>query len=151
MNLAEVLADCSAAAVRAAHRANNEAIIRVRGGSMLPLLPDGTLLRLRPVDDDTLRAGEIVAVEDGPRLIVHRVVAIDASTVYTHGDRTSAPDAPFPRGAVVGVATHFRGPFGIWLPAAHGERIGSIARRLGRGMRKLAGLRKTIRTWRLTA
>ncbi len=145
MSRGEALADCSTAAIHAAHAAAGDTVVRVRGGSMRPLLPDGAVVRLRPLADGEPRVGDIVAALDGPRLIVHRVVAIEASCVVTHGDRTSAPDPPLPRSAVVGVATRIRGPLGLWLPAPHGARIGSIVRSIERGMRMLAGLRKAGR------
>ncbi len=86
--------------------------VRVRGGSMAPLLADGDRVELAPVRVPL--PGDLVAFEagdgDGGRLVVHRVIgyrwghrgASGGLACVTQGDASPAPDPPVPRRRLVG-------------------------------------------------
>ena len=64
--------------------------IRARGGSMRPLVPDGSVVELAPVTEP-LRVGDIVAARVNGRFVIHRVVSLGAM-VTLRGDATLAND-----------------------------------------------------------
>jgi hypothetical protein len=79
--------------------------IRVRGGSMAPTIPSGTLVRLRPLPARPLRPGDIVLADVGAgRCVVHRVVGVGEHEVRLHGDSTLDPDPPVRATAVLALA-----------------------------------------------
>lgn len=68
-------------------------------GSMLPALPVGTVVVVRPTPVERIAVGDVVtflARDPGSadaRIVTHRVIAIDAGPVlHTRGDANNAPD-----------------------------------------------------------
>ena len=118
-----------AAVLTAALARRGEAVFRVRGGSMWPLVPDGSLVRVRRGGGvSTLSPGQLVvrATLDG-NVQVHRVVAGARGALHTRGDALDADDGPLTDGALVGVVVAFAPPALPWLPLD-----GALARALGR-------------------
>lgn len=68
-----------------------------RSGSMAPAIPTGALGISVPAEAATLRAGDVISVENAGLRITHRVVQADVSgdraTVTLKGDANSIPDA----------------------------------------------------------
>ncbi len=77
--------------------------IPVTGDSMSPCIRGSDVVTLEPVDGEEVRLGDVVAFTrpDG-RLVIHRVVALDAKRLRTRGDATSAADAWIPQQSVIG-------------------------------------------------
>lgn len=79
--------------------------VRVRGGSMAPLLRDGDRVEIAPARWPL--PGDLVAFEaaDG-RLVVHRLLGYrwtaGGLACVTQGDAGPAPDSPVPRGRLLG-------------------------------------------------
>lgn len=68
-----------------------------KGGSMRPMVREGDLLEIQPVDPSSVHRGEIVLclLEDG-RVVIHRVVRIDHRAAglrfLVQGDQALEPD-----------------------------------------------------------
>jgi hypothetical protein len=81
--------------------------VRAPGGSMLPTIPRGALVRIRGVPDRGVEQGNVVlALTADGEPVLHRVIAIDGEVLVTRGDAALADDPPTPRSRVIGVATH---------------------------------------------
>ncbi len=81
--------------------------LRARGGSMSPLVRDGDLILVRPIDADVVRVGDVVIVRDEPdRLVVHRVVRRHSGpggpAFTVQGDQVVRPDGVFPAAQLYG-------------------------------------------------
>jgi hypothetical protein len=93
------------------------ATLRVRGHSMRPLLRDGARVELRPVRPGEDLTGHVVAIDTGPRVIVHRVDRVrdtgpgagPGSWIETRGLAVAAADPPWRAADVIGVVR------GRWL------------------------------------
>jgi signal peptidase I len=99
--------------------------VRAPGGSMLPTIPRGSLVRIDPVPSDGIEKGDVVlslTAEGEP--VIHRVVASAEGTLTTRGDAAIHTDPPVPFSRVIGIATAVRD--------ATGER--PITRRARRSM-----------------
>ena len=72
------------------------------GASMRPLIPPGGFVRVEPARAADVRAGDVVVVDAGGRLICHRLVYIAAGRAVTRGDDVVACDPPLPADAIVG-------------------------------------------------
>jgi hypothetical protein len=100
--------------------------IRARGHSMRPLIPDGSLVELRPLRGDPC-GGEVVAAFRGATLLIHRVVRVAPEGVTLAGDGARAADPMLPPDAVFGVAVR------ATLPGGWQVRLDNLASRcLGR-------------------
>jgi hypothetical protein len=99
--------------------------VRAPGGSMLPTIPRGSLVRIDPVPSEGIEKGDVVLslTADGEP-VIHRVVAISDAALTTRGDAAIHTDPPVPFGRVIGLATAVRD--------AAGER--RITRRARRSM-----------------
>lgn len=84
-------------------RRTGEATLRMCGKSMAPLLPAGVTAKLRPLRPGEKLQGAIVAVDCGPKVVVHRVVQVRGTTVVTQGLSAQDPDAPTSLSAIIGV------------------------------------------------
>ena len=81
--------------------------VRAPGGSMLPAIPRGALVRIRGVPDRGIERGDVVlALTAQGEPVLHRVIAIDGEVLTTRGDAALVDDPPTPRSRVIGVATH---------------------------------------------
>jgi hypothetical protein len=72
------------------------------GTSMQPLIPPGGVVRVEPARAADVRPGDIVLVDDGERLVCHRLLYIAAGRVVTRGDAAPACDLPLPAAAILG-------------------------------------------------
>lgn len=95
-------------------------------GSMRPHLPPGTLVVVKPVPVEEIRAGDVITyqLESGqPTVVTHRVVAqgvrADGEVVLqTQGDANNAPDAEWVRPVQV------RGR--LWYAVPHLGRVNTL-------------------------
>jgi signal peptidase len=88
-------------------RAGKSIRFRARGTSMHPLVRDGDVLLVRPVDARAVRVGDIVLCDSEPgRVVVHRVVrrlgALAGHSFVLQGDRAARPDGLVPEALVYG-------------------------------------------------
>lgn len=81
---------------------DGSAWVRESTDSMTPLVRAGDRLRLAPIDRAHVHPGAVVAYRRGAHLIVHRVLACDATGVVTKGDALPSRDEPVPWQAVIG-------------------------------------------------
>lgn len=84
------------------------------GSSMRPLFAPGDVLRVRPAAASELRAGDVVIVDLGGRLLCHRLVYIADDRVVTRGDAAPDCDPPQPAAAVVGRVDVPPSPRALW-------------------------------------
>lgn len=70
---------------------------------MAPVLPAGATAKLRPLEPGERLLGAIVAVDCGPKVVVHRVVEVRGTTIVTQGLSARDPDAPTRRSSIIGV------------------------------------------------
>ena len=88
--------------VRAAVDVGGELWLRASGVSMWPTIQDDEqVLLARP---GTVRPGDIVLVQGGERVVLHRVARIHAGRVITWGDACLAPDPEVPADRVIALA-----------------------------------------------
>lgn len=102
--------------------------LTVRGRSMSPLIPDGRWVEARALCRGEPRVGDLVLVELGPLLALHRVVERSQGWVRTRGDRAALPDQPVRQEAVLGVVSRVEGLRGLSFPAPRGPWLGRLAR-----------------------
>lgn len=106
--------------------------LKISGSTMRPMLDDGDIVVIEPIDPATVRAQDIVliATSSGTALI-HRVVAIQdiegALHALTRGDGSCQHDTPVPLNKVLGrvVAMQRKGK-GKMIPVYH--RCGWLSR-----------------------
>ena len=121
--------------LRFALRHGAAARVRARGVSMRPFFPDGCVVHVVP-RRGPLRVGDVVLTDAAPRLVLHRVVALETAPdgtglVHTHGDGRRRPDLPVPETAVLGrvIAVEVAGvPVG--LEGALGAAVAWLATRV---------------------
>jgi hypothetical protein len=79
--------------------------VRIHGTSMIPSIPRDAAVLLAPIEEEGVLVGDVLLAElpDG-RSVLHRVVAVTATTVVLKGDNLPAVDAPLPLDRVVAVA-----------------------------------------------
>jgi hypothetical protein len=86
-------------------RRGNALRLRARGGSMLPFLRDGDLLRVEPAAVAGLGIGDVICYEPpAGGLCLHRVVAREKRGFVTRGDALAYVET-VPDAAVLGVVT----------------------------------------------
>ena len=92
--------------VRATLEANGECMWRARGSSMAGAIRDGDLVRLVPPSGDVAVGDVVMAALPDDRLVIHRVVRVDAGgAVRLRGDSCWRSDPPVPRAAVIAAVT----------------------------------------------
>ena len=78
--------------------------LRVRGTSMLPTLWPFETIIVRAIEPAGARIGDVVLLERGGELVVHRIVAAGRDATWvTRGDALPANDAPIAASALLGV------------------------------------------------
>ncbi len=86
--------------------------LRLRGRSMLPVLPPGVVLLLRSARGTDLEPGAVVVFERGGRMICHRVESVAGAPgdlrLTTRGVFLDRADAPVPLEALVAVVVGVR-------------------------------------------
>jgi hypothetical protein len=80
---------------------------KVAGTSMGSAIPDGFLVRIAPVDLDTIKPGEVIAFSSGERVVAHRLVrrgrrGAARGYVIALGDGNRYPDPPIRLEAILG-------------------------------------------------
>jgi hypothetical protein len=82
--------------------------LQVQGLSMWPSLRPGDRATVEPVTVDALRRGAWVVLRRSNALVLHRFLGFTcAGLLLTKGDNRLAPDAPWPREALVGHVVAF--------------------------------------------
>ncbi len=90
------------------------------GTSMLPSIPDGTVLQIEPVQHNPVRLGDIVYFLDSSgNTRIHRVSCIlkkgTETLIQTWGDNCEQPDAVIERSQILGRVIACKGEHG-WRP-----------------------------------
>jgi len=81
--------------------------VRAPGGSMMPTIPRGALIRIGPVPVSGIARGDVVlALTADGEPVIHRVVSVSADRVVMRGDASITIDPAIPLTRVIGVATH---------------------------------------------
>lgn len=92
-------------------------------GSMEPTYPPGTLLIVRPVDEDQIRLGTVITYQlhsGRSEVVTHRVIGTGVSsdgeqTFITQGDANGAPDAEPVRPVQVRGEVWYSVPYAGWI------------------------------------
>ena len=67
--------------------------IKARGGSMIPFILDGDVVRVSPAGNSEILVGDVVCYETSPgRLFLHRVIKRDRERFVTKGDALDFTD-----------------------------------------------------------
>ena len=97
--------------------------VRAPGGSMLPTIPRGALVRIAPVPTAGIDVGHVaLALTADGEPVLHRVVALTDHGIVMRGDAAINADPPIPFQRIVGLATHV-------TEQGHDVPIGSRPRR----------------------
>ncbi len=106
----------------------------LRGASMWPAAPEGTLLAVSPCSVAALHPGDLVTFRRRGLVVTHRVIAVrDDGRVIAWGDSLLRPDAPIDPEDVLGRAVVVRrGPVlsRWWIGWVAARRAGAAALRL---------------------
>lgn len=111
-------------------------------GSMIPSMPPGTTVVVKPLPFDEIQVGDVITYQlnsGEPEVVTHRVVGIDVTEdglrLETKGDNNAAPDPSLVREEQV------RGKVWYWLPVVGyfsssitNDARGGIAKVLGVGL-----------------
>lgn len=117
--------------------------VRVRGGSMLPTLRPGDVVRVEPAGPDDLRPGDVVLCRNGRGALLHRFLGrTPEGWLLTQGDAHLSPDPPWPPEALLGRA----------LGVERGGRVVPIPdrplyRTLRRGLQRAVGFLRPLWRW----
>jgi hypothetical protein len=108
--------------------------LRARGQSMRPFIPDGSEVRVVPLDSPP-RVGEVVLLQVAGELALHRVVEVFTAAgrryVRTRGDARRTPDPPLPVETILGRAAEVRvGDRALGLDTGPGRILGWAVARL---------------------
>lgn len=84
------------------------------GGSMLPSIPDGTVLQIEPLQQDSVRLGDVVYfLDNNGNTKIHRVSFIlrkkNDTIIQTWGDNCETPDAVIKSSQILGRVIAYRG------------------------------------------
>ena len=83
--------------------------VRAPGGSMLPTIPRGALVRIGPAPSGGVQAGDVVLALTGDgEPVLHRAILVRPDSLLMRGDASINVDPPVPLERVIGVATHVR-------------------------------------------
>jgi hypothetical protein len=105
--------------------------LRLRGWSMKPLVPSGSLVRFSPLRSvESPAIGDVVLARlPNDALVAHRVVAVDAERIWTKGDACRTADGPFPRSSVLARAVRREGFIPLPLSNAFMRTFGRVVNR----------------------
>jgi hypothetical protein len=96
--------------------------LRGVGLSMVPHLLPGCRVTLEGIAPGELRPGDMVALDNGRRWVVHRLLAVEGDRLHTKGDAAGSADGPRPLSQLVGRVRSARlGP--LRWPAAGLSRL----------------------------
>jgi phage repressor protein C with HTH and peptisase S24 domain len=110
----------SARWIEARLRAGLGAWLPLSGFSMSPALSDGDRLEVAPLAAPP-RAGEIVVMRRGSRLITHRLISLSEGLAVTRGDACSSDDPPVPAADLIGRVVRVR-RHRLWHRIWRGDR-----------------------------
>jgi hypothetical protein len=83
--------------------------VRAPGGSMLPTIPRGALVRIGPIPAGGVTAGDVVlALTADGEPVLHRAITVGRDGIITRGDASITTDPLVPHERLIGVATHVR-------------------------------------------
>jgi len=123
-------------------RAGGAVWIRAPGGSMLPTIQRGSLVRVEAVPTEGIVNGDVVLAltADGEPLL-HRAIDVAASRITTRGDAAIHEDPPVPLARVIGIATHVHDRDGQRSVGRHPRRsltitVLKLRRRVARVVRR---------------
>jgi hypothetical protein len=90
-------------------RAGGAVWVRAPGGSMLPTIARGALVRIEGLSPAGICKGDIALTltMDGEP-VLHRVALVSGDRIVTRGDAAIMADPPMPITRVIGIATHVR-------------------------------------------
>ncbi|NJP05754.1 MAG: S26 family signal peptidase [Chloroflexaceae bacterium] len=90
--------------------------LQVDGPSMLPLITPGRSVWVEQIEPSTLlRRGDIIAMQQGEQIIIHRVIGVHGTRWLTRGDDRWSTDPPVSADAVLGRV--------VSIEQANGERL----------------------------
>ncbi|MGH7702677.1 MAG: S24/S26 family peptidase [Gemmatimonadales bacterium] len=117
-------------------RAGNEVESVLRGWSMGSTIPDGSRVRIQCGDPDGCERGDVVAIQAGPQLVIHRIVArgrrmAARNYVLTRGDARWWMDPPVAVASILGIVTAVERE-DVWSPPR--PPVGSPGRRFLRAI-----------------
>ena len=80
---------------------------KATGLSMFPLIRDGDVVTVSPLNGNPLRLGDVVAFTPSElqKLVVHRVIKIMGDSFLIKGDNIYAADGLFPKANILGRVT----------------------------------------------
>ena len=86
------------------------------GTSMLPSITDGTVLQIKPLQEDSVRLGDIVYfLDNNGNTKIHRVSFMikkgNNTFIQTWGDNCDKPDAAIKKSQILGRVTAYRGKY----------------------------------------
>jgi len=88
-------------------RAGGGLHVRAPGGSMLPTIPRGALVRIGPVPAIGITRGDVVlALTSDGEPVLHRAIAVHEDRIVMRGDAAIHVDPAVASDRVIGVATH---------------------------------------------
>ena len=123
-------------------RAGGAVWVRAPGGSMLPTIARGALVRIEGLSPAGICKGDIALTltADGEP-VLHRVTLVSGDRIVTRGDSAIVADPPVPLTRVIGVATHVRDDAGERVLSRHARRSVAITmlklrRRVARVVRR---------------
>ncbi len=141
--------DEALALAQALLRSGRPATLVNLSGSLWPLVRSGDALTIDPAQPPVL--GALAAVAHGPRLVVHRIVALQGDELRLKGDANAASDPPLRRADLLGVVTLQQSALGPTLdhtrPAMRllNRAVALLSRRTNLPWRLLRGLRRRLR------
>ena len=108
---------------------------KAMGSSMLPSIAAGDILTFRSVTPGQLVPGQIVLMQDGDRLVAHRLLYHAQGLLTTMGDSLRVPDAPLSITQLLGVLdAHQRGSHVLALDGDHRRLLPRTSRWLLRNI-----------------
>ncbi len=106
--------------------------LRLKGWSMKPLVPSGSLVRFSPIGvAEGPSLGDVVLARlPNDALVAHRVVAMDSEWIWMKGDACRNGDGPVPRASVIARAVRREGFISLPLSNAFMRIAGLVVNRL---------------------
>jgi len=114
--------------------------LRLRGGSMAPAIPAGSMLRIAVGRGGPFAAGEVVAFARADEVCVHRVAWRSGELLVTQGDACRVPDEPIDASRVLGAVTDFMDASAWRAVATTAPREARSRTAAGRGLLRLVVL-----------
>ena len=119
--------------------------LRLRGWSMKPLVPSGSVLLFRGFSGSgEPSVGDVVLTRlPNDALVAHRVIALDSERIWTKGDACRTADGPLPRESVIARAVRLEGRISLPLSSVWMRALGLVVNRIY--PRLVGGFRALVR------